>query len=91
MTTEQNNDMLDSMVANDALQTDNCNDMGANVAMGTCAHAGECGNSGNCGSACSGGCDNCGCGFVNGATATCVVCLPRAAVEAIINSTHTTI
>ena len=63
MTTEQNNDMLDSMVVNDALQTDNCNDMGANAAMGTCAHAGECGNSGNCGSACSGGCDNCGCGF----------------------------
>lgn len=63
MTTEQNNDMLDSMVANDALQADNCNDMGANAAMGACAHAGECGNSGNCGSACSGGCDNCGCGF----------------------------
>lgn len=63
MTTEQNNDMLDSMVANDALQTDNCNDMGTNAAMRTCVHAGECGNSGNCGSACSGGCDNCGCGF----------------------------
>lgn len=63
MITDKNKDTFDTMAASENPEVANSPACEPQVTMGGCAHAGNCGNVGNCGGACSGGCDNCGCGF----------------------------